>query len=495
MKKIEENQLSLKQILDFRIEKLNKIKSSGINPYPNKFYKKDKISDILKSPKENLKIETAGRIISIRKMGKSCFMNLQGENSKIQIYIKSDLLDDDLYDNLIKNIDIGDVLGIHGNIFYTRTKELSIKVSNVFLLSKNLYPLPNIKEKEGKSFFAFDDKELRYRNRYMDLIVNPDVKDVFVKRFKIINEIRSYLNNLDYIEVETPILQPIYGGANAKPFKTYHNSLDKELYLRIADELYLKRLIIGGFEKVYEISKNFRNEGMDRSHNPEFTMLEYYQAYADVNDMMKITEKMIKSVYSNVFNNKELIFNGHKINMENKYNVLDFSDSLKKYANIDLENFSKEDLSKFIKKQGLKISKNENYGNLLDKVFSHFVEPNLINPTFIINYPIELSPLAKKISSESKIVERFELFIGGMELANAFTELNDPIDQLKRLEKQSKLKELGDEEAQVVDHDFIKAMKVGMPPTGGVGIGIDRLTMIFTSNKSIKDVILFPAMR
>ena len=495
MQKTENNQLSLKQIIDFRIEKLNKIKSSGINPYPNKFDKKEKISDIINNSNKYKNVQTAGRIISLRKMGKSCFMHLQENTNKIQIYIKNDLLKENLYDDLIRNIDIGDIIGVSGEIFYTKTEELSIKVSEVLLLAKNLYPLPNIKEKDGKSFFAFEDKELRYRKRYMDLIVNPDIKNVFINRFKLINEIRCFLNDLDYIEVETPVLQPIYGGANARPFKTFHNSLDKELYLRIADELYLKRLIVGGFEKVYEISKNFRNEGMDRSHNPEFTMLEFYQAYSDVNDMMKITENMIRQVFYKMFNNFLLKFNGKEIDIENKFQILDFKESIKKYAEIDIEKYSDKELFEFIKKEKIKISKNANYGNLLDKIFSSFVEPELISPTFIVNYPIELSPLAKKVSPDSNMVDRFELFIGGMEIANAFTELNDPIDQYDRLKSQTKLRELGDEEAQIVDDDFLQAMQVGMPPTGGVGIGIDRLTMLFTSNTSIKDVILFPAMR
>ena len=495
MKENNDDKLNLKNIMDFRVEKLNKIISSGINPYPNSFEKKHSISDILDDPKKYKSVKTAGRIVSIRKMGKSCFLNLQENKNKIQLYVSKDNLKEGLYDNLVRNLDIGDIVGLEGDVFYTKTNELSIKLINIELLAKNLYPLPNIKEKDGKSFFAFDDKESRYRNRYMDLIVNPQIQDVFIKRSKIINNLRLFLNNLDFLEVETPVLQPIYGGANARPFKTFHNSLDKDLYLRIADELYLKRLIIGGVDKVYEIAKNFRNEGMDRSHNPEFTMLEFYKSYSDVNDIMKITETMIRDVFIKVLDQNNFIFDDNTIDMKKDFEIISFSKSIKMFSDFEIIDKTEQELLDFIKKSKIKISKNESYGNLLDKIFSHFVEPNLINPTFVTDYPLVLSPLAKKSIKDPSKVDRFELFIGGMEIANAFSELNDPADQLNRLQAQSKLRELGDEEAQIVDLDFIKAMQVGMPPTGGVGIGIDRLTMLLTSNKSIKDVILFPAMR
>ena len=482
------NQLTLKEIINIRKSKIDKMLDKGINPYPHHFKKDKSIKELLENYKENEStFNTAGRIISLRKMGKACFLHIQELSDKIQVYVKKDLLPEDVFDDVVKNIDIGDIIGVRGELFFTKTKELSIKASNIIMLSKAIQPLPNIKEKDGQVFFAFEDKELRYRYRYLDLIVNPNIKDVFIKRAQIISQIRSFLDKADFLEVETPVLQPIYGGANARPFKTYHNTLDQELYLRIADELYLKRLIIGGFEKVYEISKNFRNEGMDRSHNPEFTMLEFYASYADVYDMMNFTEKMIRSV-CNKLNIKD-------IDISADFQKIDFYKSIKMYSGVNIEGMSVEELYSFIKEKNIKISKDLNYGNLLDKVFSYYVEPKLIHPTFIYNYPIEISPLAKESREKKGIVERFELFINGMEIANSFTELNNPIEQRKRLVNQSKLRDLGDEEAQVIDEDFIKAMEHGMPPTGGVGLGIDRLTMLLTGSKSIKDVILFPAMR
>jgi len=431
----------------------------------------------------------------MRKMGKVSFCHVQDEGKKIQVYLKNNILEEGMYDLLVRNLDIGDIVGFRGPLFYTKTNELSIKCTKVTMLSKSIRPLPNIKEKEGESFFAFEDKELRYRNRHLDLIVNPSVKDVFIIRSEIINEIRTFLNKRNYLEVETPILQPIYGGANASPFTTFHNTLDEKLYLRISLELYLKKIIIGGINRVFEISKNFRNEGMDRNHNPEFTMLEFYAAYSDVYEMMKCTEAMIKTVFKKVSNSTAINFNKNKISFKNKFNVIDYFESIKVFSKKDLFNMDSKGLHKFLKDSKIKIEKNENYGNLIDKIFSHFVEPNLIEPTFIINFPKEISPLAKIHRDNDALVERFELFIGGMEIANSFTELNDPIDQLERLNAQVKLRAKGDKKAQVIDYSFIEAMEIGMPPTGGVGLGIDRLTMLFTGNTSIKDVILFPAMR
>jgi len=487
------SQNNLKEIIKFRLDKIDSLKQNSIEPYAYKYDVKNSIKDI-KSNKDKYidkKVSIAGRLISLRKMGKTSFINVQDMYDNIQVYIKNTNLDDLLYDNIVRKLDLGDIVGVHGQIFFTKTKELSIKASEIVLLSKNIRPLPNMKEKDGKTFFSFDDKEHRYRKRYLDLIINSPNKMVFINRSKIINELRVFLNSKNFIEVETPILQPIYGGANAKPFTTHHNTLDQKLYLRIADELYLKRLIVGGFDKVYEISKNFRNEGMDRNHNPEFTMLEFYSAYDDIHDMINITESLIKHVA------KTIKYDDKKIQFDKKFKVLSFYNSLDKLSKQQISSMNSKELYELLKKQGITLDKKSNRAKLLDKAFSHYVEPVLIEPTFVIDYPKELSPLAKNLRDDdsSSLVERFELFIDGMEIANAFSELNDPIDQRERLENQSKLKDLGDEEAQVVDIDFLEAMEIGMPPTGGVGIGIDRLVMILTNQKSIKDVILFPAMR
>ncbi|MBI65704.1 MAG: lysine--tRNA ligase [Candidatus Marinimicrobia bacterium] len=491
-----ENKVNLQEIINYRLEKIKTLKDGGVNPFPHNFNLKDKVSDLLLEKEPfNKNYQTAGRIVSMRKMGKVCFCHIQDEGHKIQVYIKNNLLEEGMYDLLVRNLDIGDIVGFNGVLFYTKTNELSIKCNKVTMLAKSIRPLPNIKEKEGESFFSFEDKELRYRNRHLDLIVNPLVRDVFVSRSKIINQMRSFLNEKDYLEVETPVLQPIYGGANARPFTTFHNTLDEKLYLRISLELYLKKIIIGGINKVYELSKNFRNEGMDKNHNPEFTMLEFYSAYSDVYDMMELTEEMVKVVLKKSINSEIVNFNKNEISFKKKFKIIDFFDSIKQFSKKDVSNMNNKQLYQFLNDSKIKIEKNANYGNLIDKIFSHFVEPNLIEPTFIINFPKEISPLAKTHRDNEELVERFELFIGGMEIANSFTELNDPIDQIERLNAQVKLRAKGDKEAQVVDHSFIEAMESGMPPTGGVGIGIDRLVMLFTNNTSIKDVTLFPAMR
>ena len=487
-----DNQKNLNEIKKFRLEKLKFLKDNNIDPFPHNFDKTNNIIEIKNDSKkyENHNISIAGRIISMRKMGKSSFLNVKDMSGKIQVYTNNQNLSNNEYDLVVRKLDIGDIVGIKGSVFYTKTEELSIKATKVELLSKNLHPLPNMKEKDGELFFSFDDKEQRYRKRYLDLIINDDSRDVFISRFNIINSIRSYLNVNSFIEVETPVLQPLYGGANAKPFTTYHNSLDQKLFLRIADELYLKRLIVGGFEKVYEISKNFRNEGMDKNHNPEFTMLEFYSAYSDVYDMMELTEGMIKNLV------KEMKLEVDGIDFKNNFDVFSFFDVLDKYSNIKISKMNTKEIHSTMKDNNIILDKTYGYAKSLDKAFSFFVEPKLINPTFITNYPIELSPLAKvERNSNGKIVERFELFMNKMEIANSFSELNNPIDQKERFLAQQALKDSGDEEAQILDNDFIEALEVGMPPTGGVGIGIDRLVMILTNKKSIKDVILFPAMK
>ena len=499
--KTDNKQQSLNQIMDHRIKKMNDLIEKDINPYPYRFKRSHIIAEIVENKKKliNTNVSIAGRVVSARRMGKVTFFNIQDKDSKIQLFVKSNNLKDEIYNNIVRKIDIGDIVGTSGELFYTKTNELSVN-SDVFeILCKSIRPMPNLKEKDGKTFFSFDDKELRYRKRHLDLIANFEVKDIFTKRAKIIKSIRDYLDGLDFLEVETPVLQPLYGGANARPFKTFHNTLNENLYLRIATELYLKRLIIGGIEKVYEIGKDFRNEGMDRNHNPEFTMLEFYEAYSDLSDMISLTENLIKHSVSIISKDMIISFNNEKINFNKNFKSFDFFKILKDKSKKEFMQMSDAEIYQFLNSKDIlgewdPVNK-LNRGKLLDKAFSHYVEPYLIQPTFIINYPIEISPLAKKSKKNESIVERFELFIGGMEIANAFSELNDPIDQKARLEKQSVLRELGDDEAQTLDLDFIEAIEYGMPPTGGVGLGIDRLVMLLLSQSSIKDVILFPAMR
>ncbi|MBT3251041.1 MAG: lysine--tRNA ligase [Candidatus Marinimicrobia bacterium] len=489
---------SLKRIIDFRHEKLDAIKNSGINPFPYSFDRTDYADDVIKSydpDSDKKQVSIAGRIVSMRKMGKASFTHLQDESGKIQLYIKRDDVGVDVYNNLFKNLDLGDIIGVTGYVFVTRTEEISVHAEFLTILSKNLRPLPNLKEKDGVAFNEYGDKELRYRHRYLDFIANPQNKIIFEQRATIISAMRSVLDSNGFLEVETPILQQIYGGASARPFKTFHNTLDESLYLRIADELYLKKLIIGGFEKVYELAKNFRNEGMDRSHNPEYTSLEFYQAYVDVYYMMDFTEMLIKTIAQKL-NVDTVEFNSFKISLSKPFEKKSMFELLNNASGKSVDTMDRLGLYEYAKELKLEIDKKMNYGQLLDAIFEHLVEPTLINPTFVYDYPKAISPLAKgKRDGNQDIVERFELFIGCTEFANAFSELNDPIDQRQRLESQAKLREIGDEEAQNVDNDFIEAMECGMPPTGGVGIGVDRIVMLLTGQNSIKDVILFPAMR
>ena len=492
---IEQN--NLREIINYRLEKLKRIRASGYNPYPYNFDKTNQITDLLNKGENGVgeKVKTAGRMVSFRKMGKASFTHIQDENEKIQVYLKNDFLPENLYENIVRNLDLGDIIGCSGELFITKTGELTIKADDVIILSKNIRPLPNLKEKEGETFNAFEDKELRYRHRQLDLIANPAVKEIFKKRSRIISSLRKFLDDHNFLEVETPVLQPIYGGASARPFTTHHNTLDQSFYLRIADELYLKRLIIGGFNKVYELAKNFRNEGMDSNHNPEYTSLEYYQAYSDMFEMMALTESLIQFVALETGEVK-FEFNANKIDLTKPFQKQTMFNLLKEYAQEDLSEMDGKELVKFAKSKSLDLENNMNYGQVLNKIFGEIVEPNLIDPIFVTDYPKAISPLAKEDrDGNPNIVERFELFISGMEFANAFSELNDPIEQRNRLESQAHLRELGDEEAQVVDENFLQAMEVGMPPTGGVGIGVDRLVMLLTQQKSIKDVILFPAMR
>ena len=427
-------------------------------------------------------------------MGKASFFHIQDSLGKIQIFIKKDDIGEDGYENFML-MDIGDFVGVEGPVFKTKVGEVSIKTASLTILCKAIRPLPIVKEKEDEVYDAFNSKEQRYRNRHLDLIVNAEVRDTFVKRSKIIKEIRSYLDKMDFLEVETPVLQPIYGGANARPFTTHHNALDQRFYLRIADELYLKRLVIGGIERVYEIAKDFRNEGMDRNHNPEFTMLEFYWAYADYVDNMNLVEDMIRKV-SKKTDSDLITYDNEEIDLNKPFKRVPFFDLLNENLGEDISQMNSQSLKELCSKKGLNTEANSNYGQFLDQLMSEFVEPKLIQPTFVTDYPTAISPLAKKHrNGNEKLVERFELFIAGSEFANAFSELNDPIDQRERFESQQKLALDGDEEAHPVDENFLQAMESGMPPTGGVGIGIDRLVMLLTGNRSIKDVILFPAMK
>ncbi|PID27958.1 MAG: lysine--tRNA ligase [Candidatus Cloacimonadota bacterium] len=490
------------QLIQQRIERLNKIKEMGISPYPNRCERNSTVSS-LRENKEKL-IETgdkatiAGRITAMRRQGKTGFANVSDETGKIQIFLKKDLLGEETYE-LFKLLNIGDFIQVSGTCFVTKTGEFSVRASELKILGKNIRPIPTIKEKvvDGKKqrYDKFSDVELRYRKRYLDLLLNPEIKSNFEIRAKVISAMRRFLEEKGFLEVETPVLQPLYGGANARPFITHHNTLDMSLYLRIATELYLKRLIVGGFEKVFEIGKNFRNEGMDRTHNPEFTAFEIYQAYADYNDMMNLTEEMICKIAEEVHQSEEIPYKGHNISFKRPWKRASMIDLVKEYTGYDASDFDFERIAGFCKERKIEVEPGDGPGKLITKLFDEFVEPNLIQPVFVTDFPKEVSPLAKLKPGSDLLVERFELFIAGDEFGNAFTELNDPIDQRQRLESQAKLRELGDLEANSVDEDFIQALEYGMPPTGGLGIGIDRLLMLLTNNTSIKEIILFPTMK
>ena len=487
---------SLKEIINFRMQKLERLREAGVDPFPHNFKPTNYSNEIKDQFKvlENKDVIVAGRIMAMRKMGKASFFHIEDSDGRIQVYIKKDEVGDSLY-NIFKLLDIGDFIGVNGFVFKTKTKEISVHAKSITVLAKSIRPLPIVKEKDGETFDSFEDKEQRYRNRHLDLIVNPEVKEVFRKRTIITSALRSYLDNEGFLEVETPVLQPLYGGANARPFKTHHNTLDQTLYLRIADELYLKRLIIGGIDRVYELSKDFRNEGMARNHNPEFTMFEWYEAYSDYNDQMNRVEDIIRFA-ANSIDKMKFDWGDVSIDLSKKFDRKPYLDLLKDATGEDLLEADIKKLRSVCKENSIEISNKENYGQLLDELMRRLVEPNLTQPVFIIDHPREISPLAKSHrSGEVKLVERFELFIGGAEFANSFSELNDPLDQRDRLENQAKLREKGDDEAQPIDDSFIEAMECGMPPTGGVGLGVDRLVMLLTNNRSIRDVLLFPAMR
>lgn len=481
----------LSEILRVRREKLQKLKEKGINPFPYRYSRTHLSSEILadfeKISESEQTVRIAGRIISWRGHGKTLFAHIQDGSGKIQVYIRKDDLGEEKFE-LFSFFEVGDIIGAEGTVFRTRMGEVTVKVSDFALLAKSLKPLP-------EKWHGLKDKEIRYRKRYLDLIVNPDVTGTFIMRARIIKSIRDFLDNRGFLEVETPAMQVLYGGANARPFLTHLNALDLDLYLRIADELYLKRLIVGGMEKVYEICKDFRNEGMDRNHNPEFTMLEFYWAFADYRDLMNLVEEMMFSVVNSVLDSDEINYGENLISLKPPYKRITFADAARKYIGVDIIELDEKNLIDLAGERGLDTDRVTGRGAALDLLSSELVEPHLIQPTFLTDYPVELSPLAKIHREVPGLTERFELFINGFEFGNGFSELTDPDDQRRRFEGQARARSMGDEEAHPIDEDFILALEHGMPPSAGYGLGIDRLVMLLTGNSSIRDVILFPTMK
>jgi lysyl-tRNA synthetase class 2 len=489
-----------------RREKLAELIMMGIEPYPAPLFPVNQYSADVKegfnetSRDQYADICLAGRIMSVRDMGKANFCVIQDAKGKIQLYIRRDDIcpgdDKSLYDIVWKKlIDIGDIIGVRGYAFVTKTGETSVHVKELTLLSKSLRPLPIVKEAEGQTFDAVTDPEFKYRQRYADLIINPQVKETFLRRTKLINSIREFLNDRGGIEVDTPVLQSIPGGATARPFITHHNALDIPLYLRIANELYLKRLIVGGFDWVYEFSRNFRNEGMDRTHNPEFTILEFYTAYKDYFWMMETTEQLLEKAALDVTGSTDVVYGNNTLSFKAPFKRNSIFDAIQEHTGIDVSRMQEEQLRSVCKQLHVPSDKTMGKGKLIDQIFGEKCEHHFIQPTFIIDYPVEMSPLTKKHRDKQGLVERFELIINGKEIANAYSELNDPIDQRERFEEQVKLQERGDDEAMFIDYDFLRALEYGMPPTSGIGFGVDRLCMLLTNQSSIQDVLLFPQMR
>ena len=497
-----DRELSEQEIV--RRESLQKLIDLGINPYPADTFDVNNTSEKIKNTYvdgDETEVIIAGRLMSRRVMGKASFAEIQDSDGRIQIYVNRDEVcegeDKTMYNTVFKKLlDIGDIIGIKGTVFTTKVGEISIKVKTLTVLTKTLRPLPLPKtDVDGSVHDAFTDPEKRYRQRYVDLVVNPDVKDAFIKRTQLTNSMRSFLNKKGYLEVETPILQPLYGGAAARPFKTHHNTLDMELYLRIANELYLKRLVVGGFDGVYEFSKDFRNEGMSRFHNPEFTQMELYVAYKDYSWMMDLVEEMVEKIAMDLHGTTEVKVGENIINFQRPWKRYTMYESIEHFTGIDISEMNEEIMSETAKKLGVKVDKSMGRGKLIDEIFGEKCEGELIQPTFITDYPVEMSPLAKKHREHDGLVERFEAICNGKEICNAFSELNDPIDQRARFEEQLELGKKGDEEAMVLDEDFLRAIEYGMPPTAGLGIGIDRLSMIMTNSNSIQDVLFFPQMK
>lgn len=498
------------QLSEFELQRrqsLEELQKLGIDPYPAEMFEytchaQQVLTEYEANPEApDLKaVVMAGRIMSIRDMGKAAFVVLQDSSGKIQLYIRRDDIcageDKSLYDHVFKKLlDIGDIIGVRGFVFKTKMGETSVHVEELKLLAKSLKPLPMVKEKDGEVFDAFTDPEQRYRQRYVDLIVNPQVKETFRNRTRLTNSMRNFLNERGYLEVETPILQPLYGGAAARPFKTHHNTLDMTLYLRIANELYLKRLIVGGFDGVYEFSKDFRNEGMSRFHNPEFTQMELYVAYKDYEWMMNLVEEMVEKVAVDLHGSTEVMVGEHRISFKRPWKRYTMYEAIAHFTGVDITTMDETEMRAAATGLGIKVDDTMGRGKIIDELFGEKCESHLIQPTFITDYPVEMSPLAKKHRSKPGLVERFEAICNGKEMCNAFSELNDPIDQRKRFEEQLELGLRGDEEAMQLDEDFLRAIEYGMPPTAGLGIGIDRLTMMMTNSPSIQDVLFFPQMR
>ena len=488
---MQEEQIELSELLQIRRDKLEALRNAGLDPFVQTKFERSansqKIFDEFETL-ENQTVSVAGRIMSKREMGKASFVHIQDQEGKLQLYFKIDDIGEEAYDRF-KKLDIGDIIGVKGFVFRTRRGEISVHVQEYVLLSKSLLPLP-------EKYHGLQDTDLRYRQRYVDLIVNPEVRKTFFKRTKIIKGVRKYLDNLGYLEVETPVLNTVHGGATARPFITHHNTLDLDMYLRIATELPLKRLIVGGFDKVYEIGRLFRNEGMDTRHNPEFTTIEFYEAYTDMNGMMDITEGLIRTVCEEVNGTAAITYGDYEIDLGKPFARMTMAEVVKKYAGVDWDEVkTMEDALKVASEHHIKVEKKHKKGDILSLLFEEYCEDKLIQPTFITMHPVEISPLAKKDPENPELTQRFELFVAGSELANAFSELNDPIDQRQRFEAQMKLREMGDLEASQMDEDYLTAMEYGMPPTGGCGIGIDRLVMFLTNNTSIRDVLLFPTMK
>jgi lysyl-tRNA synthetase class 2 len=488
-----------------RRESLTELLNLGIDPYPADLFPVNataaEINEKFDKEKQNFQeVTIAGRIMTRRIMGNATFAVIQDSTERLQIYIRRDDIcpgeDKTLYNTVFKKLlDLGDIIGVTGYMFTTQTGESTLHVTSLKVLCKSLRPLPVVKEKDGEIFDAFGDPELRYRQRYVDLIVNHQIKDTFIKRTKLTNSIREYLNTRGYLEVETPILQPLYGGAAARPFKTHHNTLDMTLYMRIANELYLKRLIVGGFDGVYEFAKDFRNEGMSRFHNPEFTQVELYVAYKDYNWMMDLVEEMVEKVAIDIHGTTEVQVGENLINFQRPWKRMTMYEAIHHFTGVDISEMDEATMAAAAKKMNINIDGSMGRGKIIDEIFGETCEPHLIQPTFITDYPVEMSPLAKKHRSKPGLVERFEGICNGKEICNAFSELNDPIDQRNRFEEQLELGKRGDEEAMMLDEDFIRAIEFGMPPTAGLGIGIDRLSMIMTNSNSIQDVLFFPQMR
>ncbi len=485
---------STTEIISNKWEEIEELKREGIDPFGHSFFRTHKIKDLIENNK-NLqageccqgKVSIAGRIMALRTHGKAIFANIEDVSGRIQIYIKSNKIGENAF-KLFSKIGIGDILGVSGLIFKTRTGEVTIFVEEFILLCKSVRSLP-------EKWHGLKDVEIRYRKRYLDLMVNPSVREIFIKRSKVVQSIRNFLDSKGFLEVETPIMQPIPGGATARPFITHHNALHRDFYLRIAPELYLKRLLVGGLEKVYELSRNFRNEGISTKHNPEFTMLELYEAYGDYHSMMQISEELIVYILKNVLGSLEIEYRGNKIDFTLPWKRISMYKAIEDAVGIRVDKISPKDFSKVVKKYNLNTKSNINRGEIINELFEKYVEPILIQPTFVVDYPLKLSPLSKQNKDNPELVERFELFISSMELVNAFTELNDPAEQERRFEEQVAKKEAGDMESHFMDKDYVEALEYGMPPAGGLGLGIDRLMMLLTNSDSIKEVILFPQLK